>query len=254
MAEAILYDYDPRDLPTDLELMERPDLLMWSRPSPGKWSSSVRRVRWDEDEAERRIDHVLSFFRERDRAFVWHVGPSSSPADLPLRLERRGLAREPETRLLIAQLPVEGFRADSDVRVVEARDPAEIKAYLRFAHPDWTVDQVRRELPERIRFLDVYRGSAGFLLAYFGGELVANAAWRDSTDGHAVYLTGAGTKDEHRGRGIYQTLTRYRLARALARGRRYAVIQARTDTSMPILLRRGFTEAGAVSVFSWEPR
>ncbi len=250
LAEGILYDYDPRYRSDDLELVEQPDLLMWTRPSPSKWGSSVRRARWNEDEVEGRIDEVLAFFRERARLFVWHVGPSSAPPDLALRLQRCGFARE-DTKLLLAPLPVDGLRRNHDVRVVEARRPEEVEAFLRFGQPDWTDEEVRSELPERLRMLEAYGERAGFLLAYLRDALVANASWRDATDGRTIYLTGAGTAGEHRGKGIYQTLTAYRLERALARGRRYAVIQARVDTSMPILARRGFIDVGAVSVLSW---
>lgn len=254
LAEAILYDYDPRDRPGDLELVERPDLLMWTRPSPTKWSSSVRLARWRDDEVEQRIDEVLAFFRTRGRPFVWHVGPSSAPSDLPLRLERHGFVRGDATRLLVSRLPVDGLRLQRDVRIVDARSPREVEAFLRFGHPAWSEDEVRSELPDRLRYLDVYGGRAGFVLAYLGETLVANAAWRCSTDGRAVYLTGAGTVEEHRGKGIYQTLTQYRLTRAAALGCRYAAIQAQVDTSMPILQRRGFSDAGDVIVLSWEPR
>lgn len=253
LAEGILHDYDPRDRPDGLELVERLDLLMWTRPSPTKWSSSVRWALWSENEADQRIDEVLAFYRERGRPFVWHIGPSSAPPDLARRLERRGLIPENETTLLVATLPVAGLRTNSDVVVVEARAPAQVGTFLRFGHPDWNDEEVRSELPDRLRFLDLYRERAGFLVAYLADAPVANAAWRDSADGHAVYLTGAGTKREHRGEGIYQTLVQYRLDRALARGCHYAVIQAQSDTSMPILLRRGFVPAGRVAVLSWTP-
>lgn len=145
------------------------------------------------------------------------------------------------------------LRVHRDVRIVDARAPRDVEAFLRFGHPTWREDEVRSELPDRLRYLEVYGGRAGFVLGYLGETLVANAAWRCSTDGRAVYLTGAGTVEEHRGEGIYQTLTQYRLRRAAALGCRHAVIQAQVDTSMPILRRRGFSDAGEVSVLSWEP-
>lgn len=253
LAEAILYDYDPRDRPDGLELVDRPDLLMWLRPSPTKWSSGVRLARWGADEVEQRIDDVLAFFQARGRPFVWRVGPSSTPSDLPLRLEDRGFTREPASRLLVAQLPVHRHRVNRDVRVVDARDPRDVAAFLRFGHPTWSDDDVRSELPDRIRYLDLYGRRAGFVLAYLDDALVANAAWRCSGSGLTVYLTGAGTLKEHRGKGIYQTMTHHRLAGAAALGCRYAVIEAQVDTSAPILNRRGFADVGGVSVLSWEP-
>lgn len=210
-------------------------------------------ARWNAAQADDRIEEVLAFFRERRRPFVWHVSPSSTPSDLGDRLERAGLAREQETRLLVAELPVQGMRINNQLRIVDTRTPDEVEARLRFAWPAWTDDVIQSETTERMRFLELYGERAGFLLGYLDDAAVADASWRDSTDRRAVYPIGAGTRDEHRGKGIYQTLTACRLDRAFARGCRYAVIQARMDTSMPILLRRGFRDVGETSVFSWAP-
>jgi hypothetical protein len=154
VAEAIVYDYDDRDRQGDLEVLARPDLLLWSRPGPTKWSSSVRMTRWDPDEADRRIEDVLAFFRERRRPFVWHIVPSSTPADLGVRLGRAGLIREQVDRLLAADLPVRGLRGNGDVRIVDARTAAEVEAHLRFAWPDWGDEVIRSELADRLRSLD----------------------------------------------------------------------------------------------------
>lgn len=253
LAEGILLDYDPRDRPPEVEIVERDDLILWTRPSPVFWSSTVRFARWQPAEADARIDEVLEFFRSRGRSFVWHVGPSSAPADLAARLERRGLQVESDTRLLVARLPVDGFRCHPDVRVVEARDPASIAAYLRFARREWADDEITSAMvADRQRALDLYGERMGNVLAYVGHDVVANAAWRDSSGGRAVYLTGAGTAPEHRGKGAYQTLVAYRAERALARGCSFAVVQARADTSMPILLRRGFAEVAHVPVLWYD--
>lgn len=252
-AEAIVHDYDPRDRDDGLEILERDDLLLWSRPGPTKWSSSVRRIHWTEHEADARIGEVLTFFRQRGRAFVWFVGPSATPPDLALRLERAGLALEQRTHLLIAELPVVGLRTNPEVRIVETRTREETEAHLRFAWPDWPEEVIRSEATDRLRSRAVYGERAGSLLAYLDDVPVADASWRDSTDGATVYLTGAGTRETHRGKGIYQSLTAHRLKAAAARGCRYAVIQARADTSMPILQRRGFRDVGEVSVYSWSP-
>lgn len=253
IAEAVLWDYDPRYMPEGTEGIEREDLVLWTRPSPSKWSSGVRLARWSEADVERGIDEVFRHFDDLGRPFVWNVGPSSRPRDLADRLRARGMTDESRTRLLFAPLPLPEMRR-ADVRIVDAREPATIGAFLRFGHPGWSEDDVADAIPERRLFLDVYDERAGLLLAYIGDELVANAAWRDSTDGRCVYLTGAGTIPVHRGRGIYQTLVAYRCERAMgARGCRYAAIQAQEDTSMPILLRHGFTDVGVVPVLARRP-
>lgn len=252
-AEAIIYDYDPRDRDEGLEVVDREDLLLWSRPGPTKWTSSVRKAHWTEGQADARIQEVLAFFRERGRAFVWFVAPSTTPRDLSSRLERAGLVPEQRTRLLLADLPLVGLRVNSQIRIVETRSREEVETRLRFAWPAWSEEVIRSEASDRLRSQSVYGERAGSLLAYLGDAPIADASWRDSMDGETIYLTGAGTREQHRGKAVYQTLTAHRLSAAVARGCKYAVIQARPDTSMPILLRRGFREVGEVSVLSWEP-
>lgn len=252
-AEAIIYDYDPRDRDEGLEMIERQDLLLWSRAGPTKWTSSVRKTSWNESTAGAGIREVVSYFEERQRPFVWFVGPSSTPQDLSSRLERAGLVLEQRTRLLIAELPIHGLRINEEIRIVESWTREAVEARLRFAWPSWSEETIRSEATDRLRQKRLYGDRAGGLLAYFEEVPVADANWRDSTDGQTVYLTGAGTREAYRGRGIYQTLTAHRLQRAIRRGCTYAVIQSRMDTSMPILMRRGFRDVGEVSVFSWGP-
>ena len=47
---------------------------------------------------------------------------------------------------------------------------------------------------------------------------IANAGYRYSSDGRCVYLTGAETVEQFRGRGVYKTLIAHRAARAVERG------------------------------------
>src|SRR3972149_1238664 len=105
LAEGILLDYDPRDMPPRLALVER---------------------------AEPRTAAPLAFCGGRGRSFVWEVGPSSAPADLADRLRRRGLEVESDTRLLVARLPVAGLRPVAALRLVDARTADDGAAYLRF--------------------------------------------------------------------------------------------------------------------------
>lgn len=86
----------------------------------------------------------------------------------------------------------------------------------------------------------------GFLVAYLDGVAVANAGYRYSSDGRCVYLIGAETVEQFRGRGVYASLVAHRAARAAERGCVIASILANTETSAPMLTRRGFTDHGAL--------
>lgn len=83
-----------------------------------------------------------------------------------------------------------------------------------------------------------------FLIAFIGDEPVGNAGYRYSEDRACVYLTGAETVPEYRGRDVYKALVAFRATAALRRGCRIASILANTDTSAPILSPRGFIDHG----------
>lgn len=106
-------------------------------------------------------------------------------------------------------------------------------------------------MPERLEYLALPGRRGGYLVAYLDGEPVANATWKDSSDGRCVYLKGAGTRQGFRRRGIYGAITAYRCARGVERGCRYASIIALADTSAPILRSRGFSDLGPLPRYVW---
>jgi hypothetical protein len=63
-------------------------------------------------------------------------------------------------------------------------------------------------------------------------------------------LTGAETVEHFRRRGVYQSIVSYRAEAAVARGCRYAAIRSRRDTSLPILLKRGFVSHGHLPILT----
>ena len=237
----MLYDYERNWVPTGLDLIERPDLLMWRR---GGWPASHSRVayaRWNESTVERGIDEVLGFFG--DQPFNWHVGPSSSPGDLHQRLVRRGLELVATPRMMTTALPLSGdWRPRVSLNIVEVHDEATARISLALAHHDH--EELHQMLPDRLAYLGISGRRGGFLIAFIGDEPVGNAGYRYSEDGACSYLTGAETVPEHRGLGVYKGLVAYRARAAHRRGCRNLSILANAETSAPILLRRGFIDHG----------
>jgi GNAT superfamily N-acetyltransferase len=68
-------------------------------------------------------------------------------------------------------------------------------------------------------------------------------------DGEVLWLGGAATVPEHRGRGIYSALVARRVADARARGYRAAIIHAMKDTSAPICAKQGFRTVCDIDVY-----
>lgn len=240
-AEAILFDYEPDWIPAGLELIERPDLLAWRRPGWPASHSSVAYARWDDSTVERGIDEALAFFGEQP--FKWDVGPSSSPTDLGERLVRRGLELVEAPRMMTATLPLSGdWPTPAELRIEHVSDESAARLSLELAHHEG--HELELMLSDRLAYLGSAGLRGGFLIAFIGDIPVGNAGYRYSADGACVYLTGAETVPEHRGRGVYQALVAFRAAAALARGCRLASILANDETSAPILARRSFVDHG----------
>lgn len=252
LAERIMWDYEPDFAPSGMEVVERDDLLMWRRPhgplSQRRWGNRVSYVRTTPERIEAVIDEVLAFFA--DLPFTWVVGPPSSPADLPGRLATRGLTDIGDGDLLTASLPIHGLRRDPAVEILEVNDEATARIGLTLAHPTAPPEEMEAMVRERLEYLKRPRRWAGYLVAFIAGIPVANAGYRYSGDGNSVYLTGAETVQPYRGRGVYQSIVAYRADAAAARGCRFAVIRSRRDTSLPILMKRGFVDHGHLPIFT----
>lgn len=238
--EAMLYDYEPGWHPPGVVELHRPDVLAWKRPGWPVGYSRVAYAKWSANEADVRISELLDFFGATP--FNWNVGPSSHPADLVQRLERRGLTVLERPRLMTAGLPLVGEWRDADVRIVEVLDRETARVGLQLAHHG--DDDLERALEERMRYLAFPGRTTHYLLAYLGDVPVANAGYRWSSDGHCMYLTGAETVEAYRGQGIYQRLVTYRATLAIERGCEILSIFANRLTSAPILARHGFADHG----------
>jgi GNAT superfamily N-acetyltransferase len=238
--EAMLYDYEPEWRPAGIAEIERPDVRAWKRPGWPAGHSRVAYAKWSTDDAERCIDELLAFFG--DAQFTWYVGPSSTPADLEARLVRRGLVVQERPRLMTASLPLSGEWRDAGVRIVDVADRETARLSLELAHHEG--DELERSLAERMAYLALPTRRGGYVVAYEGDVPVANAGYRFSSDGGSLYLTGAEVVEQHRRRGIYQSLVAHRARMAQARGCAIVSIIANRNTSAPILARHGFVDHG----------
>lgn len=251
-AEAIMWDYEPDFVPVGMEVVDRQDVLMWKRPhgpfAQRRWSNRVSYVRTTSDQVERTIKEVFAFFGPV--AFTWVVGPSSRPVDLGARLIAHGMVDIGDGDLLSASLPISGLRVKSDLAIVEVANEEMALIGLRLAHPEADETEMDQILRGRMEYLRHPGRQGGYLVALLDGEPVANAGYRYSSNGATVYLTGAETVERFRRRGIYQSLVAYRAAAAMNRGCQCAAIRARRDTSLPILMQRGFVNYGHLPIFA----
>jgi len=246
-----MWDYEPTWIPPGLEYVERSDVLMWRRNGPRsreRWGNRVAYTRSTPARIESLIDEAFAFFG--DRPFSWVVGASSMPRDVDDRLVQRGLVDIGDGDLLSAELPIRGLRTTGVARIVEVEDEEVARIGLRLAHPDASAEEMEEHVAEMLAYLGLPERRGGFLVAFVDGQPAANAAYRYSSDRRTVYLNGAETVERFRGRGVYQSLVAYRADAALRLGCRFAAIRARRDTSLPILMRRGFMDHGHLPIYA----
>ena len=247
-----MWDYEVDWLPPGMEVVDRPEILMWRhRRGPSaqqRWRNRVSFVRTSRRAVDGLIGEAIAFLDGLQ--FTWVVGPSSSPGDVRVRLSERGLVDIGDGDLLTADLPLRGLRLDPSVRIIEARDEHVVRLGLSLAHPLAPPAEIDSMLADRMAYLAHPTRRGGYLVAFIGDEPVANAGFRYSADGSTVYLSGAETVERFRGRGVYQSLVAYRADAAVRRGCRYAAIRARRDTSLPILSKRGFVDHGHLPIYA----
>ncbi|HET7429554.1 MAG TPA: GNAT family N-acetyltransferase, partial [Gaiellales bacterium] len=169
----------------------------------------------------------------------WEVGSGSTPSGLVDRLRALGMTgHEPGSMLALACTAepasatpgIETERVETDAQFDEVRG---VFAEADGWHPsdDWL------------------RGP-GFVTRYLAridGRAVATADITWLEHDRAVFLGGAVTLPEFRGRGAYRALVHRRWEEAAARGRDVLVTQSE-PMSQPILLRLGFRVVGEITV------
>jgi N-acetylglutamate synthase-like GNAT family acetyltransferase len=89
--------------------------------------------------------------------------------------------------------------------------------------------------------------------AYIEGEAAACGRVHFTKGGEFAELCGGRTVPAYRNRGLYTALVRTRLREALARNRKYALVDA-LPSSASILMKRGFERVTCSQPFTHQPR
>ncbi len=221
-------------------------------------SNFVGWMRWTAEEADRRIEDIIGFHRERNIGFHWFVTPYDTPADLRERLEQHGLmlagdaatmARSGLDRLDdIPQNPEVTFEA------LDGHDDAAIDAlaHIGMVCLKWTQEQIDEWRPGWVERMqdERFREREVTYLAHMNGQLAGYGIIK--MNGSVAYLGGAATLPEFRGRKVYTTLLRRRLEAAHTRGYHVAAIIAE-PMSRPIVERYGFREYSRNYIYGWMP-
>lgn len=216
------------------------------RETPHPIGGSVLRARLGAN-PDAAIVEIREWFASQGRAeFVWHVGSSATPSDLKKRLLATGAAGlegfESSAAMVLTEPPpsVDGVEVRELTTLADCELCEDIAA-VAFAwgdeHRDSTKARLRAHWDERDGKVWSTTG------AYIDGELVAFGATAFLDE--AVFLDGAATLPEARGRGLYSALVRARWEQAVARGTPTLLVHA-GPLSEPILARLGFRTVSAV--------
>jgi hypothetical protein len=79
--------------PPDVDIYVGPDMVRIYTGLPYAIYNQVTRVKFEEEDVERKVAKVIDFFRQRDRPFYWVIGPSTKPENLGDILIDQGLSK-----------------------------------------------------------------------------------------------------------------------------------------------------------------
>ncbi len=256
--ESMMYSGDPREwIPPNAggRMSLRGGMEGSGDAHPG--SNFVGGIRWTAEEADRRIEEIIAYHRERNAGFQWWVTPYDTPPDLRERLEKHGLALAGDAatmaRLGLDDLDI-STNPDVTIELLDGYDEAAIDAVAHMAMVcfNWTQQQVDEQRPgmvERMRD-ERFREREAHYLARIKGQPAGYG--RVQLRSGVAYLGGAATLPEFRGQRVYSTLLRRRLEDAHARGYHLAAINAE-PMSRPIVAHYGFKEYSRLYLYGWMP-
>jgi XTP/dITP diphosphohydrolase len=216
---------------------------------------SVGKHRLEPEGVESAIEAARSLARERGRTKIeWSLGPDATPEDLAERLLGAGLVRADEppfarsgAALVLTSPPpphpsgiatrrvatLDDFRSCDNVYSVGFQVPEEDRAAW-----DATLEQRWASYQTEDHVLQ--------FVASMGGEPVAAATALLTPVG--VFLGGAATLPEARGRGAFRALVHARWEEAVRRGTPFLAVEAGPQ-SRPVLERLGFERIGETEAF-----
>ena len=201
------------------------------------------------DDLEAEIVAQINYFRAQSLSFEWTVESSLMPPGMMDLLRHHGFqVGHPESVVVRSVADAESPGLD---RVKEVQSEADLAAFKDVAsevfRKDYSLttqdlrDHIQAGNKDHVAFLGIRDGNP-----------VAVARLYSSCGGPIAGLYGAGTSPAYRGQGHYRDLIAARAAFAQSRGSKLLRVDA-LPTSLPILLRLGFTKICESWPCVWHP-
>jgi hypothetical protein len=209
-------------------------------PEPNPNMNISLQLRLEGKDVAAAVAEVRQLFEAAGRsAATWEVSSGSTPAGLEQELRSLGMETndDPASMLALA-CTTEPASASPGVTVERVETAEQFQLVRDLYHQDsgWSPSDEWLRGPGVTRYL-----------ARIDGIPVATADLTLLEDERAVFLGGALTLPEFRGRGAYRALVRTRWSDAVAAGRPLLVTQSE-PMSQPILRRLGFEVVGHINV------
>ncbi|MCA0986717.1 GNAT family N-acetyltransferase [Guptibacillus algicola] len=234
---ALQWDYEPSFVPECIHFVQKEDLIMIKNLR----STSVhanRVVRYNKPVEN--IEMVFDYFE--GRPFSWWVIENK---ELESKLSEHGMTHH-DTYIGLARTLEDVNVTPERYRIENVTTKEDVCLHAKLSAEIWGYDEKNLEaaINERESYLNLPDRRGGFVLAFDEDTPVGYSSYRYSHDGDALYMTGAGVLQSHRGKGVYRKMVENRLVDAKEKGSSIAVTQARYGTSEPILRKLGFQEHG----------
>jgi ribosomal protein S18 acetylase RimI-like enzyme len=236
--------------PQVMTIHEGPELIWFLTGVPFPGFNRIVRARFEATDMDAKIEAALAPFKSHDVPMLWHIGPSTQPANLGERLLAHGLTHTAEESGMA-----------TDLSTLESNQPLPLG--LRIEHVQ---DTERLKIWDQIiaRAFD-FPGELGDAIFRIEASLAAYAArhlYLGSVEGEPVAtallflgagvagIYGVGTIPEARRQGIGRAMTVAPLLEAREMGYRIGVLHA-SPMGEEIYRRLGFQEYCKLGRYVW---
>lgn len=242
-------------VPGIVEYTQLPGVLLRVSPMDDPHFNEAIMARFSASDADEGIDRVTDFYRSRKVRFSWIVGPSSSPADLGVRLLKRGFEKIQEVDGLFLPDLNADIAVNEAVRIVElSLDDLEPVVHVG-AVGFGTSEEASRAFNDMVRLRSASITTRVYIAFLDGVDYpIACGYTTYYPDQPIALLCGGATIPEFRGRGVYRSILAHRLSDIRRDGFEAVIIQADQETSSPICVRNGFEKVCEFQVYKWESR
>ena len=201
------------------------------------------------EDLEAEIVAQVSYFRAVNQPFEWTVESSLMPSGMMDLLRKYGFhVGHPET---VVVRPINEVQCPTIDRFIVVRSESDLEAFKAVASEVFQKDYSFTTLDIRDHIQTGNEDHVAFL-GIHDSNPVAVARLYSSTESPVAGLYGAGTLPKFRGQGHYRDLIAAREAFAQSRGSKILRVDA-LPTSLPILMRLGFTAVCESWPCVWQP-